>query len=90
MRQAYSTQLAIVTGILILFITGAFALMQSPEMLESPRMEAIVVAQEIPHPIEGHENCGSCHGLKGMMPYPIKHLGWENESCMKCHQGVSH
>jgi len=86
----YSIQLAMMTGLLIILVAGAFALIQSPEMLESPRMEAMVVAQKIPHPIQGHENCESCHGLKDMKPYPIKHLGWKNESCMKCHRGVLH
>jgi len=85
-RQAYSTQLAIVTGILVLFITGAFALIQSPEVLKSPGITAITVGQAIPHPIEGHEDCNSCHGRKGMKAYPINHLGWKNESCMKCHR----
>jgi len=86
MRQAYSTQLAIVTGILILFIAGTFALVQSPEVLESSGITAITVGQAVPHPIEGHENCDSCHGRKGMRAYPINHLGWKNESCTKCHR----
>ena len=88
MRQAYSTQLAWVTGFLVLFIAGAFALIQSPEVLESPGIIAVTVGQAVPHPIEGHENCDSCHGRKGIKAYPINHLGWKKESCMKCHRGV--
>lgn len=86
MREVYSKQLAIVTGILVLFITGSFALIQSPEVLESPGIIAVTVGQAAPHPIEGHENCNSCHGIKGMIPYPINHLGWKNESCIRCHR----
>jgi hypothetical protein len=86
MRQTYSTQLAIVTGILILFIAGTFALVQSPEVLVSPAITAITVGQAVPHPIEGHENCDSCHGRNGMKIYPVNHLGWKNESCVKCHR----
>lgn len=88
MRQAYSTQLAVVTGILVLFVAGAFALIQFPEVLESPGITAITVGQAVPHPIEGHEDCKSCHGRKGMKAYPINHLGWENGSCVKCHQAI--
>lgn len=88
MRQAYSTQLAVVTGIFVLFIAVAFALVQSPEVLESPGLTSLTVGQPVPHPIEGHENCESCHGRKGMKVYPINHLGWKNESCVKCHQAI--
>ncbi len=86
MRQAYSKWLAMVTGILVLFIALAFALIQSPEVLESPRLLSLTVAQPLPHPIEEHESCDRCHGRKGMRPYPINHLGWKNESCQKCHR----
>lgn len=86
MRQAYSTQLAWVTGILVLFIAGTFALIQSPEVLESPGIIAVTVGQPVPHPVEGHEHCSSCHGIKEMKPYPINHLGWNNQSCAKCHE----
>jgi len=90
MREAYSAQLAMVTGILVLFVAGTFALIQSPEVLESPGITAVTVGQAVPHPIEGHENCDSCHGRKGIKAYPINHLGWKKESCMKCHRGVLH
>jgi len=89
MRQAFSTQLAIVTGVLVLFIAGAFALIQSPEVLQSPGMTAVIVGGEVPHPIEGYEHCDGCHGIKKEQAYPTNHLGWKNESCLKCHQGDS-
>ncbi len=85
MRQTYSTQLAWVTGIPVLFIAVAFALIQSPEVLESPGIIAVTVGQAVPHPIEEHEHCSSCHSLKGIKPYPLNHLGWNDESCTKCH-----
>lgn len=90
MRQTYSTQLAWVTGGLVLLIAGTFALIQSPEIFESPSIVAVTVGQAIPHPMEEHENCSSCHGLKGMKVYPINHLGWDNESCGRCHRKSFH
>ena len=81
MREVYSTQLAIIVGFLIVSVTAIFALMQSPETLSVPERTFIYM----PHPVEGHEQCDICHGLKGTVPYPVRHLGWSNKSCAKCH-----
>ena len=81
MREIYATQLAIITGFLIVVVTLIFALIQSPEMLAGPER----TSTPIPHPVEGYEPCDRCHGLKGVRPYPIKHLGWNEKSCIKCH-----
>ena len=86
MRQVYSRQLALTTGFLAIAVAAVFALIQSPEILESPRLAAVTVARSLPHPLAGFENCESCHGREGMKPYPISHLGWKNESCLKCHR----
>lgn len=82
MRQAYATQLAIISGVLILVVAVSFAAVQIPR-LERPSLAA--AAPVIPHPIEGYENCVDCHGLAGPVPYPTSHLGWPNESCTQCH-----
>jgi mono/diheme cytochrome c family protein len=82
MRQAYATQLAIVSGVLIVVVAIIFAAVQIPR-LERPSLAA--AAPVIPHPIEGFENCVDCHGLTGPVPYPMSHLGWPNESCTQCH-----
>jgi mono/diheme cytochrome c family protein len=82
MRQAYATQLAIVSGVLIVVVAVVFAAIQIPR-LERPSLAA--AAPVIPHPIEGYENCVDCHGLAGPVPYPDNHLGWPNESCTQCH-----
>ncbi len=57
MRQRYSKWLAIISGILVLFVSVVFALIQSPEVLESPGLLSLTVAQPIPHSIEEHEDC---------------------------------
>jgi len=89
MRELYSTQLAAISGILIVGITVLFALIQSPEIVFAPGSVVAKGAEAIAHPVEGHEGCDSCHGLKGEMPYPVKHLGWSNRSCMRCHSPSS-
>jgi hypothetical protein len=85
MRQLYSTQLAVATGIIIVILTAVFALIQSPEMLKFPETTAVTAAMAVPHPVEGMDICDSCHGIKGTRPYPLKHIGWNNKSCTKCH-----
>ncbi len=81
MREVYSTQLSIAAGIIVVMATAIFALIQSPEMLSAPERISI----SIPHPVKGYEQCDACHGIKGMRPYSVNHLGWSNESCIKCH-----
>lgn len=44
-----------------------------------------VAASLIPHPIEGQEQCETCHGPNGMKPWPADHVGRPNESCTVCH-----
>ncbi|MCU0508102.1 MAG: cytochrome b/b6 domain-containing protein [Anaerolineae bacterium] len=44
-----------------------------------------VAASLIPHPIEGQEQCETCHGANGMKPWPADHEGRPNESCTVCH-----
>jgi formate dehydrogenase gamma subunit len=44
-----------------------------------------VAASLIPHPIEGREQCDTCHGPNGMLPWPPDHEGRPNESCTVCH-----
>jgi hypothetical protein len=81
MRELYSFLLSIVAGLFIVIVTVIFAMIQSPEILYAPEREFM----SIPHTIKGRIQCDGCHGIKGIKPYPIRHLGWSNESCMKCH-----
>ena len=81
MREVYSTELAIITGILIILATVTFALIQSPEILTTPER----ILFDVPHRIEGFDQCDTCHGIDSTHPYPSKHLGWNNASCTKCH-----
>lgn len=85
----YSTQLAAATGVLIIAVTMVFAFIQSPELLALPETAVTKDAGKIPHPIiEEWQPCAKCHGLKKIKPYPLRHAGWGNESCTKCHVPV--
>jgi mono/diheme cytochrome c family protein len=82
MRQAFANQLAAVTGVLIIVLAVIFALIQTPSIAENA---LIAAAPLIPHPLEGYEDCTSCHGRNERVPYPDNHLGWPNTSCTQCH-----
>lgn len=82
MRETYSRHLAIFIGIFVFIVTVIFALIQTSELL----LEEEWVRYDMTHPIEGYEQCNTCHGLDAEYPYPINHQGWSNQSCIKCHQ----
>lgn len=42
-------------------------------------------ARPTPHPVQGMEECGACHGLDADHPYPEDHAGRPNDSCTVCH-----
>ncbi len=44
-----------------------------------------VAAALIPHPVQGQEQCDTCHGRDGVKPFPEDHVGRPNESCTVCH-----
>lgn len=85
MRQIYSRHLTLTTGVLVVALVAAFALAQSPEILESPRLAAVTAGRPLPHPVAGYEDCQGCHGREGMRPYPPDHWGWSDQSCTRCH-----
>ena len=41
---------------------------------------------EVPHPVEGGEDCLACHDRGQIVPFPADHEGRTNESCTTCHQ----
>jgi hypothetical protein len=82
MRETYSLHLAIFVGIFVFILTVIFALIRTSEFL----LQEDWVRYDIPHPIEGYEQCDTCHGLGAEYPYPKNHQGWNNQSCTKCHQ----
>jgi hypothetical protein len=47
-----------------------------------------VLQPPIPHPLEGRDNCLSCHeeGVGGAPKVPDNHTGRNNQSCTACHQ----
>ena len=81
MREKYSVHLALATGCLVFLFTLLFALLQSPEILSTSVQGGVA----IPHPIAGRHKCDHCHGRAGIRPYPVRHVGWNNASCTKCH-----
>lgn len=42
-------------------------------------------ANPLPHPVEGMEECGACHGPGGEHPYPEDHAGRAEAGCTACH-----
>lgn len=85
MREHYSKQLAAVTGVLIVLVAIAFAAFQTPELGELSPGAAMARAQAVPHGLEGRAQCTRCHGPRGPVPYPVRHIGWSNPSCTRCH-----
>jgi formate dehydrogenase gamma subunit len=45
----------------------------------------LFTASMIPHPIEGQEECQSCHGPEGPLPYPENHDQFDLSMCQVCH-----
>lgn len=43
---------------------------------------------QIPHPIEGRNDCVACHGQNGVKPYPEDHAKRQrgNDTCLNCHK----
>lgn len=70
----------------------------APSATLAPTVEATPTAAEttpqapvggppaVPHPIQGRENCGACHGETGPKPYPADHAGRPVTTCTMCHQ----
>jgi len=44
-----------------------------------------VTARLITHPVEGREECHLCHGEGAMEPLPADHAGYEDTTCLACH-----
>ena len=58
----------------------------SPSPVPSATPEGGSIAVPIPHPIEGQEQCDTCHAAGAMKPIPVNHEGRPVESCQVCHQ----
>jgi len=57
---------------------------------EEPR-EAGVMPSQVPHPIEGRDDCRLCHetGVGGAPQFPADHVDRANEVCLVCHAAAS-
>jgi len=72
------------------FLTGRFQFIEAPYGIDVVyhfhRKFPVWMGRPIlSHPLEEYERCNECHGLDGMAPYPLKHLGWSERSCLQCH-----
>ncbi len=45
----------------------------------------IMGAPEVPHGLEGRDDCTSCHEIGRMMPFPGNHAGLISDTCLDCH-----
>ena len=41
---------------------------------------------DIPHVIQGREQCSMCHSLTGLQPFPADHEGRADTTCTTCHK----
>jgi len=44
-------------------------------------------APDVPHTIEGRQDCVACHGPEGIRPFPPNHEGRPSQVCLGCHKG---
>jgi hypothetical protein len=56
------------------------------QMAEVTETEAESGRPEIPHPVEGREDCLLCHSLDGIKPFPANHEDRSVEKCQNCHK----
>ncbi len=69
----------------LLILAGFIVLMGTLWLVNSERTLA---QPPIPHPLEGREDCLSCHetGAEGAPQYPDNHAGRTNDMCTMCHE----
>jgi len=58
----------------------------TPEGWKSSVAGLVAAAPQIPHDIEGLDDCLMCHGAQGTKPVPADHQGREVTSCRMCHR----
>jgi cytochrome b subunit of formate dehydrogenase len=58
----------------------------APTPAPSPTGGNQPIGAPMPHPVEGQEQCETCHGATGMKPQPADHEGRPVESCLVCHK----
>ena len=76
-RFPTSSHLLILLGVILLM--GVLWLAWPQRTLAQP---------PIPHPLDGHDDCLSCHqtGANGAPQYPDNHAGRTNDMCLMCHK----
>jgi hypothetical protein len=59
----------------------------TPEGWAESAVGLVSAAPEIPHPVEGREQCLVCHdGASGIVSIPADHTNYDSEQCQFCHK----
>ncbi|NLT43602.1 MAG: hypothetical protein GXX93_13080 [Anaerolineae bacterium] len=58
----------------------------TPAAEEPSAGEGPLVAKEIPHTLDGREQCLTCHAIDGIEPSPLNHATFTEDDCQACHQ----
>ena len=61
----------------------------TPSAAATPKPAGTGSPPAIPHPLQGRDNCLTCHGEGGIKPYPADHADRPVASCQACHQAGS-
>lgn len=59
---------------------------ESPAVAATATVTVTQAIPAIPHTLVGREDCLSCHGPNGAIPFPPDHQGRTNDQCLDCHQ----
>ncbi len=57
----------------------------TPTPIPAATVDNTQLGKPIPHPVEGRENCDTCHAAGATLPVPANHEGRPVESCQICH-----
>jgi hypothetical protein len=68
-------------------LQGACDVCHSPEGWAESASFVVSLAPEIPHELDGREDCFLCHDPEGeIQPAPANHVDYVNEQCSLCHK----
>lgn len=58
----------------------------TPTVPPSQGEPAPLAPPAVPHQLSGMGECGLCHGLDKMVPFPKNHIAFTEDLCLNCHQ----
>ena len=91
--KSAAADLSILVSVAVALSLGACSPAVTPAPSPSPAEIAPVAAATLPrvtarlitHPVGGLEECHLCHGEGRVEPLPADHAGYEDETCLACH-----